>query len=752
MENFFRNIDKLSSKINLKYKGKDGYKNIMGGILTLIVYSITISFSIFSFINLLNRSDPKSYTVKKFLTKGGAVMDQNNLFHWIRLVDYGSLSLVDFDSYKDFFEVNGYFGSIENPNMIKYSYEKCLDEDFSTVNSFYNETNKNSFYCIREMNDLRSNSEGNNVNNKTFEWKSTFLEIKKSNNKNETVSSYIRNPEFFYPCLTIEKPEEQRKIKFFRINISTCKNSSENNFFCKPKEVIDKKLENMTIVIKFIDNMFDVGNYKEPMTRYVNRKNQVIKKNTLSNLYLNFQSVSLKTRDGFIFDSSSNLESYAFDFHSEAFTASDSSLVHQTGFYISADSQEYERSYPKLNNVAAEIAGLYRLFLIAGWIINLFIEKYSNFMIDDDLFDLLDINFDDKALGKRDGIIRLNVNNKGNIDNKNKRNVDNNKWNKDNNHIDDNIDNNILNKDNNNKRKIDDNHIINKWNQGNIDNNFEVGQNNLFEFSKDMNKGDSKFLKNNLISIENKNINKKIKNEIYLNNKKIVANSNIKLNIPNNQNTEYPINLMEQTKKLFIARQSETPIIQEDDDPKIITRKPAYTSNEAIKADKQEKKSNISRKNTIIDVNNNNNNINNEANSSFMNNNNSINLLDKKEEIKKIKLNEQSNAKRENNSNSNKNANEGELNFSLSDINQKAKLLFKKRFQFSGLFCYFFKICLSKKLTYAQRIRNILLDEINIYRLHINFLKLRKILKEELSINMNLGCVRIDLKDIYKNY
>jgi hypothetical protein len=47
MENFFKKIDNLSGKIDIKYKGKSGYKNIVGGILILLIYISSFEISIY---------------------------------------------------------------------------------------------------------------------------------------------------------------------------------------------------------------------------------------------------------------------------------------------------------------------------------------------------------------------------------------------------------------------------------------------------------------------------------------------------------------------------------------------------------------------------------------------------------------------------------------------------------------------------------------------------------------------------------
>lgn len=713
MENFFKNIDNFSGQIYLKHKGKDGYKNMIGGWLSLLVYALTFSFSILFLMNLLNRVDPKSYTVKKFLKTGGAVMDQNNLFHWLRIIDYGALIPwpIDVEYYKDIIEIQAFVTSSLKINLIQYSYGRCVFEDFSGIETFYNKSEPNFIYCLRKMKDLREESNitnsYKNINNSTLDWKYNLIKVNKSiddktytnesilnNNINTKINntiSYKKNSEFIYPWITIEKPEEQTKKKFFKIQISTCQNSTDKDYVCKPQEEIDKKIASLSLQVLFIDNMFDVGNYKEPISKYINTKSVAIRKNNFSNLFINFLAVNIITRDGFVFDTSSKLESYAFDFHSEAFTASTSNLIHQTQFWILANSQNYERSYPKLHNVAAEIAGLYRFFCIVAWIINFIFVKYTNFIVEDNLFELLNISFDKKDFsGKKDSSL-------------------------------------------NSKFKHD------------KENNDNVNDNNLFEVSNEINKAEIKFLKNDSIAKENMNKqkNRLFKNNIAMINKKLNANPSNNLNSNINHSIEFPINFIDKTKNIFIERKSNTLInLNLNDDPKSLAGKSFY-SNQPIKKEINDKSTN--RKNVIN--NNNNIKINNDPNSSNINNDNSLNILQKNEDFKVGKLNMKSNEMREAKKKTNCIANEGKLSSS-----KKAKISIESRNEFCKFIAFFFKCSSSKKLNYAEKVRNILLDEINIYKLHVNFIKLKKILKEELLINKNFSHVSVYLKDVYENY
>ena len=209
-------------------------------------------------------------------------------------------------------------------------------------------------------------------------------------NKNKTIDN-LNDPksEFIYPWLTIEKADNVDKIIYYEIDIFKCQNSTKNKDICKSNEEINSKLDSLYFQLKFVDNMFNVGNYSNPVSKYINNKNTALKRDTLVNFWLNFFSVSLLTNDGLIFENLSKLDTYAFDFHSEAFNPSNDPLVHQTQFYILNNSQNYERSYSRLQNVAADIGGIYKFFFMIGSVLNLFFENFSEFIINNNLLELL---------------------------------------------------------------------------------------------------------------------------------------------------------------------------------------------------------------------------------------------------------------------------------------------------------------------------------------------------------------------------
>jgi hypothetical protein len=58
-------------------------------------------------------------------------------------------------------------------------------------------------------------------------------------NANKT---YRLNPDFMYPWITIEISEDILNIKYFKLEITKCKNLIDKDFFCKSPDEINEKI------------------------------------------------------------------------------------------------------------------------------------------------------------------------------------------------------------------------------------------------------------------------------------------------------------------------------------------------------------------------------------------------------------------------------------------------------------------------------------------------------------------------------
>jgi len=717
MENFFKIFDNLSGHIDFRYKGNRGYKNWIGGLVTLIIFSIIISFSFFLFLNLLGKKSFVTYTAKKYIETGGTLMDQKNLFHYFTLVDKKQ-NPIDLEKHKDLFSVNSYLSFATKEKIIHYKYDKCLIDDFKGIENFYSKIVKKNYNCLRKMKDLRNNTDSNK--DSSNDWKYNLLNftdssLKELNSKynssliSESNNRYQLNPEFIYPEINAQKFENMRQIKYFNIKITKCLNSTDLPYICKSDSEINEKIGDSFLSLNFIDNLFDVGNYSNPIAKYVNNKSIAIKRNTLSNLYINFFLVNIITNDGLFFDSTSKIDSYGFDFHSEAFTETNQELILKADFWILNNSQIYERSYQKFQNIAAEIGGLYRFLILVGSFINYLFEKYSNFVINTDLIDLVNVGLDDEIVNIKKDPFKNIMNNKKNINNINNSS----------------------------------NQIINE--------NYEP----KFNFNDFIIRRDKKKLHDHgheNVRFQSEFIDKKKLKNYYSNNNKII-NDGISNNI---HETIIPNKITRNIDKITLENQQ-----FKINNPEEIINKGnkncGFLENDANISD-------ILKSKTInhIKMRNNNQNEDDKNNSNLMNDNSNliksvsyqIDNTNKDSNKEKLSLKENNNenfAKKYSKFHTiqNKGIANTPSQLELKDLNifgnysEKFKSTDSKnnsnylRYSistFKNFICIFFKCNKPNKNILTERLRNLLLDEINFYKLHLDVIKIKKIINDEISI------------------
>ena len=178
---------------------------------------------------------------------------------------------------------------------------------------------------------------------------------------------------------------------YFYIQIMACRNSSENNNHCQPKEVIDSYLNGNDMIIKLEDILLNPKDYNFPIKQIVTDIYSYIFKNIGQYIYIEMQLVNIETNDnliGFDFFSEEKLDFYIrFD---------GVSTVPTPGYNL--DDEEYEfpicefeiqlkdkffsekRQYTQLIDVLGEVGGFMEFMssffgLICSFIVDIIYEN-----------------------------------------------------------------------------------------------------------------------------------------------------------------------------------------------------------------------------------------------------------------------------------------------------------------------------------------------------------------------------------------
>lgn len=172
---------------------------------------------------------------------------------------------------------------------------------------------------------------------------------------------------------------------YFEIGGKRCQNSTNSTTSCVSDEEIDKILEFSDYSIYFLDNYFDVMNYKEPIVRYTM---EIMGRSSPENKamnYINFNNVDLQTHDGLVFDNTEQISSYKFIDRVEIVSKrqDDDNGI----FFIRLEGLNrpifLDRTYLMLQEVLANNGGLLNIIFLLAKCINFF---YCNFVFKQDLF------------------------------------------------------------------------------------------------------------------------------------------------------------------------------------------------------------------------------------------------------------------------------------------------------------------------------------------------------------------------------
>ena len=178
---------------------------------------------------------------------------------------------------------------------------------------------------------------------------------------------------------------------YFYISIYPCTNSSENNYHCQPKEVIDENLNGASILVRMEDILVTPRNYSYPIRHRISEIYSYAFKNVGQYFYIEFQLVNIETNTNMI-----GLDFLQED-KSESFIRFDKVSTLPTPGYNLDDEDNYwpicemeiqikdtyfseRRQYSQLFDVFGEVGGFMELIssffgLICSFIVDIFYEN-----------------------------------------------------------------------------------------------------------------------------------------------------------------------------------------------------------------------------------------------------------------------------------------------------------------------------------------------------------------------------------------
>lgn len=441
---FLNNFDFLQNEVGLMIEGEERKRTPFGAILTLLIIVMTFVASLFFGEDIIQKRNPKS-SFSKFFQEYNYLNLTNNFPIVISLVQRGAVKINNFRQYFDIAFVN-----FDTPmrtanqtlnssfNYEKYNSGKCQKEDLLQYeNEFRSSMNPNDldyFFCLKQNQNLQihgSIGQPNNsyiailINKCQNKTRSSTLNLKKFNIPNRNlfnanISSTLANSTNQKNGLNdstngsdkdtrkgdsdldldsdkdIESTVNNNKSIYSQNNVISFDTIYSNNYdseeiICKPQSEIERAFENVFISLYHIDFYIDVRDFEKPVKPYV--RNQIIPISYLiyKRQYLYFKNIEILTDKGSIFPDGVMESKYQVDYtNSEIFFSRSVAFtpftVAEITISLSRLKDVYNRSYYKIQNLAADVGGILKFILVVFVFVNYLVNRP---LIEQDLFSTL---------------------------------------------------------------------------------------------------------------------------------------------------------------------------------------------------------------------------------------------------------------------------------------------------------------------------------------------------------------------------
>ena len=324
-KNFIILIDIFGHYPSFVIQNKLLHKTIFGGIITIFVIFISIISTIFFSQELLFRKCPyinlstEIYNNPKrinyynnFEFAIGIKNPNNNLFEINESIYYIKAFLI-----KTIINSTGTYNIKENINM------KSCNEIFNESNINYNlfkNLSLDNLYCI--------SNEQNNIND---------IYINEYNGNN-----YFQRIE---------------------ILLYECTNLTNNN--CSSENEINNFL-NTTLSYYIINNNIRTNNHKNPFQRIINEYNYYLSNKLFISLNQNIHHLEIETDDGFMFTTYNKISSFKSEKIIKDVRLKDNNEKNfiSFSFQLNNNIEKYYRKYYKIQDLAAQVGGIYNTIFL----------------------------------------------------------------------------------------------------------------------------------------------------------------------------------------------------------------------------------------------------------------------------------------------------------------------------------------------------------------------------------------------------
>ena len=346
-----RSMDYFGQPIQIKFNSKTKFKTVLGGVLSFLIYCLTIALIISTGSNLYNKVNPKTTMT-------------NTIMSSMPLLNMSELNLV-------------------------YA--------VTILDRFFMPLNDPSIYTLGVSQFKRSRQKDDSMLSEYIPLKKANCSIHKETFKQRGFEAeYIGNALESGVCfdstnLVIGGLFSTDYFSNVNFQVKRCVNSTDSKVICKPKEVIDDRLLTAYFQLNYFDTSIDINNYLNPYSTSFTTYFLVMDPKASKFVDIFFKIVNITTDAGLIFQTEVHESAVSFDYFREQVQVQvvDNMIV---DFYLNSSKNylTYTRIYMKFQDFAATIGGLIKVMTLIGYFITI---KFTHFAMYEKMFNCL-YNFD----------------------------------------------------------------------------------------------------------------------------------------------------------------------------------------------------------------------------------------------------------------------------------------------------------------------------------------------------------------------
>ena len=333
--------DYFSQLVTLNFNKEKKFQTIIGGIISLIIYGVSLAVIVISSMQLIGRLNPKTTYTQKNLGQTPIINLNSSEYLFITY----------------FQSPNGGYYQLYDPTIFSLNFYQFLSYRYPNGTQITSKTLLPWVNCTNYL--------------PIFQAENVELYFTSNNLQLSLCLDMSLN-------LTIGGDFSGEFNSNFYVSLDVCRNSTESNIICKPYDEIYNNMYNGYLNLIYFDKNVDVNKYEKPFLTYVNSFFQKVDPKLYKKIDLYFQLANVTSDVGLIFqelrtESTLLLERYTED----VITTSPKSKVMNVYINISKNSSSYTRLYMKFQELAALFGGIFNAMALVGFIITYPIAQFK---------------------------------------------------------------------------------------------------------------------------------------------------------------------------------------------------------------------------------------------------------------------------------------------------------------------------------------------------------------------------------------